>query len=227
VLGNFKMLSQYSIDFDDFAARAQALEEEAKTLIALGVDGKFYALIAIADTVKEDAVRAVDALGKEGVQTAMITGDNEKTARAMAEKLGIDRVIANVLPDGKVAEIKRLQESYGTVAMVGDGINDAPALKQANVGIAIGSGTDIAIEAADITLVRGDVTAVVSALKLSRATFRKIRENYFWAWIYNGVAVPAAFFGLLHPMIGAGAMAISSLTVVLNSLGLKKTDIDI
>jgi len=131
-----------------------------------------------------------------------------------------------VLPEGKVAEIARLQEEYGLTAMVGDGINDAPALKQANVGISIGTGSDIAIEAADITLVRGNIGAVVSTVKLARATFRKIKQNYFWAWFYNALAIPAAFFGLLHPMIGAAAMAASSLNVVLNSIRLKKVDIN-
>jgi len=161
-----------------------------------------------------------------GIKTAMITGDNRRTAAAIGKKVGISHIISEVLPNGKVEEVVRLQEQYGTVAMVGDGINDAPALKQANVGIAIGTGTDIAIEAADVTLVRGELSGIISAIKLSKAIFKKIKQNYFWAWFYNIIAIPIAIFGLLHPMIGAAAMSISSLNVVYNSLRLKKVDID-
>ncbi|MFW6364248.1 MAG: HAD-IC family P-type ATPase, partial [Spirochaeta sp.] len=159
-------------------------------------------------------------------RTAMITGDNQRTADAIASRIGISRVLAGVLPDGKVDEVRRLQQEYDMVAMVGDGINDAPALKQANVGIAIGTGTDIAIEAADVTLVRGELTSLVTAINLSRAIFSKIKQNYFWAWMYNIAAVPVAMFGLLHPMIGAAAMSMSSLNVVYNSLRLRRVPIE-
>ena len=163
-----------------------------------------------------------------GIHTVMITGDNERTARHVANQVGIDEVMAGVLPEGKVDAIKRLQEKYGQlVAMVGDGINDAPALKQANVGIAIGAGADVAIEAADVTLVKGELTKVVEAIRLSRATFRKIVENLFWAWFYNVAAIPIAAVGLLHPMIGVIAMTTSSLSVIGNSLRLKRVKLNV
>jgi len=224
--GSRKLLNENGVDFEEGIEDLNDLEKEAKTAMLIAVDGKLAGVIAVADTLKEDTVEAIAEIEKMGMKTAMITGDNERTARAIAEKVGISRVISEVLPEGKVDEIKKLQEEYGDVAMVGDGINDAPALKQANVGIAIGTGTDIAIESADITLIRGELSAVISAIKLSRATFKKIKENYFWAWVYNAVAIPAAFLGLIHPIIGAGAMAASSINVVLNSTRLKKANID-
>lgn len=197
-------------------------EEQGKTALLVAVDGRLAGGLAVADILKEEAPRAVRELERMGFATALITGDNQRTARAMARRLGISHVVAEVLPAGKVDEIKNLQRQYGRVAMVGDGINDAPALKQADVGVAIGTGTDIAIEAADVTLVRGQLNGVVGAIVLSRATFRKIKENYFWAWLYNGIAIPVAFLGLLHPIMGAAAMAASSLNVVLNSLRLHR-----
>jgi Cu+-exporting ATPase len=226
LVGNRRLMEEKSVSTQSSLEQMSRLESEGKTAVLVAVDSNLAGIIAIADTIREEAVQAVRELEKMGLKTAMITGDNQKTAEAIARQIGISEVLAEVLPEGKVNEVKRLQEQYGLVAMVGDGINDAPALKQANVGIAIGTGTDIAIEAADITLVRGDLGSVVSAIKLSRATFQKIRQNYFWAWFYNGVAIPVAFLGLLHPIIGAGAMGLSSLNVVLNSLRLKKVNLE-
>ncbi len=227
-VGSRKLMDVNDITYNhgEINQMLENLEAEGKTAILVAVDSQIAGIVAVADTIKENSTSAIAEIEKMGIQTAMITGDNRKTAEAIARKVGISRVLAEVLPDGKVEEIRKLQDEYNMVAMVGDGINDAPALKQANVGIAIGTGTDVAIEAADITLVRGDLGAVVSAIKLSHATFRKIRQNYFWAWFYNSVAIPMAFMGLLHPIIGAAAMGLSSLNVVLNSLRLKKINLD-
>lgn len=226
LVGNRKLMSENNVAYESYEEELVRLEEEAKTAMLLAKGTKLLGIVAVADPIKEDSAQAIAELESMGIKTAMITGDNKRTAAAIGKKVGISHVIAEVLPDGKVEEVVRLQKQYTTVAMVGDGINDAPALKQSNVGIAIGTGTDIAIEAADVTLVRGELTGIVSAIKLSRAIFRKIKENYFWAWFYNAVAIPVAMFGLLHPMIGAAAMAISSLNVVYNSLRLKKVNIE-
>lgn len=222
LVGSRRLMEAKNVQIDRAAGAMEQFEMEGKTAILTAVEGELAGIIAVADTIKDEAVMAVAELEKMGLKTAMITGDNRVTAGAIARQIGISMVLAEVLPEGKVNEVKRLQDEFGLVAMVGDGINDAPALKQANVGIAIGTGTDVAIEAADITLVRGDLGSVVSAIKLSRATFQKIRQNYFWAWFYNSIAIPVAFLGLLHPIIGAGAMGLSSLNVVLNSLRLRR-----
>lgn len=225
LVGNRKLMKENGVSYEVYEEELIRLEEEAKTAMMLAKGNKLLGIVAVADPIKEDSAEAIRALEAMGIKTAMITGDNKRTAAAIGKKVGISHVIAEVLPDGKVEEVVRLQEKYDTVAMVGDGINDAPALKQANVGIAIGTGTDIAIEAADVTLVRGELSGIISAIKLSRAIFRKIKQNYFWAWFYNALFIPVAALGLLHPMIGAAAMAISSLNVVYNSLRLKKVDI--
>ena len=226
LVGSRRLITSAGLTLNGVAERMEQFESEGKTAILVALDGKVAGIIAIADTIKEEAIHALQELDRMGFRTVMVTGDNISTAEAIARQIGISDVVAEVLPEGKVNEVKRLQDKYGLVAMVGDGINDAPALKQANIGIALGTGTDIAIEAADITLVRGDLGSVISAIKLSRATFGKIRQNYFWAWFYNSVAIPVAFLGLLHPIIGAGAMALSSLNVVMNSLRLKKVRLE-
>jgi Cu+-exporting ATPase len=191
----------------------------------VAVDGQLVGAIAVADTLKEDSLAAIQELRRIGLETAMITGDNRRTADAIARRVGIDHVLADVLPDGKVAEVQTLQDRFGLVAFVGDGINDAPALTQANVGIAIGTGTDIAIEASDVTLVRGELTGVVEAVNLSRATFRKIKQNLFWAFFYNVVMLPLAIMGWMHPVLAEIAMATSSVTVVTNANTLRRVDI--
>ncbi len=225
MVGCPRLFEQQNFSFDRVKPALEKLEDEAKTVVLVAVDGKTMGMIGIADRIKKDSEEAIRELRSMGFETVMITGDNKRTAQAIAEKVGIERVLADVMPGDKVDEIKRLQEKLGMVAMVGDGINDAPALTQANVGIAIGTGTDIAIESSDITLVRGELSAVVSAVKLSSNTFRKIKQNLFWAFFYNLIAIPVAVMGLLHPVMGMSAMAISSLFVVTNSLTLRRARI--
>jgi len=225
VVGSSRLMEEEGVDLTPMAETLRRLEEEAKTVVLVAADGRLLGTIAIADTLKEDARVAVEALHRMGIRTAMVTGDNRRTARAVAERLGIDDVLAEVLPEGKVAAVREIQERFGTVAFVGDGINDAPALKGANVGIALGTGTDIAIEAGDVTLVRGELSRVVEAVHLSRATFRKIRQNLFWAFFYNVVMIPLAVVGWMHPVLAEIAMATSSVSVVTNANTLRRVDI--
>ncbi|MAY54235.1 heavy metal translocating P-type ATPase [Pseudohongiella sp. SYSU M77423] len=227
-VGSRRLLNEADIELSDLEEALVRLEKEGKTAMLVAVGHRAAGIVAVADTIKEDSKAAIAALHQLGIHTVMITGDNERTARHVADQVGIDEVLAGVLPEGKVDAIKKLQDKYGQlVAMVGDGINDAPALKQANVGIAIGAGADVAIEAADVTLVKGELSKVVEAIRLSRATFRKIVENLFWAWFYNLAAIPIAAVGLLHPMIGVIAMTISSLSVIGNSLRLKRVKLNV
>ncbi len=225
LVGSARLMDDEGVPLAELIADFERLEDEAKTAMFVSVDGGLAGVIAVADQLKDDSRRAIAELRGFGLETVMLTGDNQRTAEAIARQVGVDRTLAEVLPDQKVAEIKRLQGDGRCVAMVGDGINDAPALKQANVGIAIGTGTDIAIEAADVTLVQGDLTAVVRAIRLSRATFRKIRQNLFWAYFYNVIAIPVAILGLLHPAIAEAAMAFSSINVVTNANRLRRVDI--
>lgn len=225
LIGNRKLMEDEEIDYNSLESELVRLEEEAKTAMLVAKNGKIVGLIAEADTIKDDSIAAIAELERLGLETVMLTGDNKRTGEAIAKMVGISRVLAEVLPDQKVAEIQRLQEQVGLVAMVGDGINDAPALTQANVGIAIGTGTDIAIEAGDVVLVRGRLSSVVKAVKLSRATFKKIKQNLFWAFFYNIVMIPFAMLGLAHPVIAEIAMAISSITVVTNANLLRRVKI--
>jgi Cu+-exporting ATPase len=210
---------------DDLQREFSRLQSEAKTVMAVGVDGEAIGIIAVADTLKDDSVKALNELKRMGLKVIMLTGDNKATADAIAAQVGIDDVYAEVMPDEKVKVVIDAQEKYGMVAMVGDGINDAPALAQANVGVAIGTGTDIAIESGDIILVRGDLTGLVTAINLSNATFAKIKQNLFWAFFYNVISIPVAVLGLLHPVIAESAMALSSITVVTNANLLRRTRI--
>jgi Cu+-exporting ATPase len=224
-VGSVRYMDECGVETGALEDEVRRLEEEGKTAMYVAVGGELLGAVAVADRLKEDSREAVRQLREMGMEPVMVTGDNERTARAIAREVGIDRVIADVMPDAKVDEVRRLQGQGERVAMVGDGINDAPALKQADVGVAIGTGTDIAIEAADVTLVDGRLTAVVRAVRLSRATFRKIRQNLFWAYAYNVVAIPVAILGLLHPAIAEAAMAFSSVTVVTNANRLRREEI--
>ena len=225
LVGNKMLMEDEKIAITDIIPTSQALESEGKTAMFVAYGGTVKGVVALADTLKEDSVQAITELNHMGIKTAMITGDNRRTAEAIARQVGIDQVLAEVLPQQKAQEIKALQERVGMVAMVGDGINDAPALVQADVGFAIGTGTDIAIESADVTLVQGDLTGVVRALNLSKATFKNIKQNLFWAFGYNVLAIPIAILGLLHPVIAEIAMASSSITVVSNANRLKRANI--
>lgn len=229
LLGNPQLLTEKQISIQPLVEHITKLSGEGKTPMLVAIDRQAAGIIAVADTIKETSNQAIHALHRLGLQVVMLTGDNRRTAEAIASSVGVDHVLAEVLPDQKAAEIKRLQEEGKKVGMVGDGINDAPALVQADVGIAIGTGTDIAIEAADVTLISGELTGVVNAIALSKATIRNIKQNLFWAFAYNTLLIPVAagvlfpLFGiLLNPMFAAAAMGLSSLTVVGNAIRLRR-----
>lgn len=228
-VGADRLMARLNLDIESFAKAAARLGDEGKSPLYAAIDGQLAAIIAVADPIKETTPQAIEALHKLGLKIAMITGDNRRTAEAIARKLGIDEVSAEVLPDGKVAALHRLRESGRKVAFVGDGINDAPALAEADVGIAIGTGTDVAIESADVVLMSGELTGVPNAIGLSRSTLRNIKQNLFWAFAYNTALIPVAAgalypaFGILmSPVLAAAAMAFSSVFVVSNALRLKR-----
>ncbi|WP_225744978.1 heavy metal translocating P-type ATPase [Marinilactibacillus sp. Marseille-P9653] len=228
-IGNRKLMLEQKIDLSSMEKESDRLADEGKTPMYLSVDGELAGIIAVADTLKENSMKAVKELRRRGVEVIMITGDNKRTAKAIAKQVGIDSVLSEVLPEDKAEEVKKLQEAGKKVAMVGDGINDAPALAQADIGIAVGSGTDVAIESADIVLMRNDLTAVLTAIDLSHATLRNIKQNLFWAFAYNLVGIPVAMgllyiFGgpLMSPMFAAVAMSFSSVSVLLNALRLRR-----
>jgi P-type Cu+ transporter len=245
LVGNRKLMEGAGVSEDGLSLRLEELSAAGKTPVLVAVDGEPGGLVAVADVVREESKEAVNALRSLGLEVAMLTGDNERTAGAIARDLGIDQVLAEVLPQDKEGEVKKLQAEGRVVAMVGDGINDAPALARADVGIAIGTGTDVAMEAADLTLVSGDVRGVARAIKLSRATIMNIKQNLFWAFAYNIILIPVAagalypFFadgtvpdllrpflgeyGFLNPVLAAAAMALSSVTVLGNALRLRRT----
>jgi len=221
-VGNIRLMQEQGVDIDEARSLIEAREARAETAVLVARHSELIGIIAVADALKNDAKAAIEALHAEGIATAMITGDNAKTARAIAAQIGIEEVFAEVLPQDKAGHVKALQGHGRRVAFVGDGINDAPALAQADLGIAVGTGTDIAIEAGNIVLVKGSPLKIIEALRLSRLTFRTIKQNLFWAFFYNIAAIPLAALGFLNPMIAAGAMAISSVSVVGNSLRIRR-----
>jgi Cu+-exporting ATPase len=224
-VGSLRLANLRGYPLNGLEESLERLQSEAKTAMLVIVDGQVRGLIAVADTVKDSSASAIADLHRLNLKVAMLTGDNAKTAAAINSQVGTDLVLAEVLPDGKSAEIKRLQGEKAVVAMVGDGVNDAPALAQADVGLAIGTGTDIAMAVAPVTLMSGDLRSVARTILLSRKTVGTIRLNLFWAFVYNIILIPVAMLGYLNPMLAAGAMGFSSVFVVTNSLRLRRVKI--
>ncbi|PQZ57283.1 heavy metal translocating P-type ATPase [Bacillus sp. MYb209] len=222
LIGTRRLMKKFNIDIEEVSKSMEELEREGKTAMLIAIDKEHAGIVAVADTVKDTSKAAIARLKKMGLDVVMITGDNTQTAQAIAKQVGIDHVIAEVLPEGKAEEVKKLQASGKKVAMVGDGINDAPALATADIGMAIGTGTDVAMEAADITLIRGDLNSIADAIFMSKMTIRNIKQNLFWALAYNGLGIPIAALGFLAPWVAGAAMAFSSVSVVLNALRLQR-----
>ena len=220
--GTRKLMQKYNINIEQALPTMENLEESGKTAMLIAINNQYAGLVAVADTIKATSKEAVKRLKEMGLEVVMITGDNERTAKAIATEAGIDSVVAEVLPEGKAEEVKKLQKEGKIVAMVGDGINDAPALAIADIGMAIGTGTDVAMEAADITLIRGDLNSIADAIFMSKKTIRNIKQNLFWAFAYNALGIPVAALGFLAPWLAGAAMAFSSVSVVLNALRLQR-----
>jgi P-type Cu+ transporter len=222
LIGTRKLMAKYDVGIHTASIKMETLEENGKTAMLVAIDGVFMGIVAVADTVKDTSKAAIHRLKNMGLEVIMMTGDNTRTAKAIGAEVGVDDVIAEVLPEGKAAEVKKLQEQGKRVAMVGDGINDAPALAIADIGMAIGTGTDVAMEAADITLMRGDLNSIADAILLSKKTITNIKQNLFWAFGYNTLGIPVAALGFLAPWLAGAAMAFSSVSVVLNALRLQR-----
>ncbi|MNV58675.1 Copper-exporting P-type ATPase A [compost metagenome] len=218
-------MDKYGVEASHAYNIMSTLEESGKTAMLVAINKGYVGMVAVADTIKETSQAAVSRLKGMGIQVIMITGDNERTAKAIAAQVGIDHVRAEVLPEGKAEEVKKLQAQGKIVAMVGDGINDAPALATADIGMAIGTGTDVAMEAADVTLMRGDLSSIPDAIYMSRKTMTNIKQNLFWALGYNSLGIPIAALGFLAPWVAGAAMALSSVSVVLNALRLQRVKI--
>ena len=222
LVGTRRLMKKYNVEIEPVLEKMEGLEKQGKTAMLAAVDGSYAGLVAVADTIKETSTAAIKRMKEMGLEVIMITGDNKQTANAIAKQAGVDNVIAEVLPEGKAEEVKKLQAQGKKVAMVGDGINDAPALATADIGMAIGTGTDVAMEAADITLIRGDLNSIPDSILMSHKTMRNIKQNLFWALAYNTIGIPIAAFGFLAPWLAGAAMAFSSVSVVLNALRLQK-----